>query len=389
MLTSIIKKRVIIAASMSGGAEAVAPLCDRLRERGDEVHIVSYGAATASFNTFNLTPNTPLTSISSDSVGQIMASFNPTHIITGTQVQDKNHPLTLEQMFWQMGRKNQISSVAVLDTWVNYLERFSNINFDMPQLSIRSPLIHLPSLIAVPDEFAQREMVALGFSENLLRTSGNPYFEYFATKFAQLSPNTRDELLLKPVFGNFSKDGKLVVFFSDTSDGYEDIGFTEKSVLASFMRILDTVAQSTNQPINLIVRPHPFRGNEAKGAFDSYDPTVIRKVLHNPITARGTDPVNFYSMDQLLASVDLVVGTFNNPLETAKIVGKTVLSYVPNMAAKYRFQEYLNDQGLTTRVNSEADLSSVLSRAITIGLSQKKMTAANDSINRVIALLDE
>jgi len=195
-------------------------------------------------------------------------------------------------------------------------------------------------------------------------------------------------VLAKPVFAaaGFSTDAKTIVFMSDSQANYPDLGFTEKSVLQSFLRVMDELARKTGMKFNIIVRPHPFRNQDAGEAFD-FETSAIRKALHNPVTAKGLEPKNDYSMEQLLATADLVVGTFNNPLITAKIVGNPVINYVPGINPRYGFQAFLTEQGLTTRVTEEEKLGAVITGLLGGTIIQKTMQTVRGATEAVIKLL--
>ncbi|MFA5412723.1 MAG: hypothetical protein WC350_05250 [Candidatus Micrarchaeia archaeon] len=379
-------KRILIAASMNGGAEAVAPVANRLSDKGIQCRVLLHGAAEKNARDFKAAD--VLAAVSIKGCREIVARYKPTAILTGTQVQDKDHPRTLEQLLWQAGREAGAKTVAVMDTWGNEVQRFSDLDVSSPTplSAIAAPLARTPRIITVLDAYQEKIMLGLGFQPETLRVTGNPYFEKVAAEFARLSPATREALLAKPVFSPLGKSGKIVVFMSDSMSDYPDMGFTETSVLQSFLRAVDELARTTGMAINVIVRPHPFRNQDAAGAFNCETPG-IRKVLHNPVSARGSEPQNDYTMEQLLHAADLVVGTFNNPLITAKICGRPVVHYLPGINPKYDFQQFMSDQGLSTRVAQEGMLSVVLEGILRGRISQKSMGSVEGAIDRVIALL--
>ena len=388
-----IPERILVVASMNAGAEAVSPVAEKLREKGAKVKILSYRAATSSFKAMGVKPDRILEKDSyvRDAIKELSA-FQPTSVLTGTQIQDEEHPLTLEQVLWRTSAGINIESVAILDTWGNYVERFSDLK-PLPggnKLTIKkgTELKYLPDKIAIIDEFAKKEMLALGFPEAVLEITGSPYFEHVLTEAEKLAPETRAQLLSKPVFSEFDKDGKLIVFMSDDIEGfYPDIGFTEKSVLQSFLKVMDEITAAAGAKLNVIVRPHPFRNENAREAYEC-ETSNIAKVFHNPITARGEDSDNEYSMEELLHSADLVVGTFNNPLITAKLMGKTVLSYQPGLNEKYNFQHYLHEQDLVTKITEEGKLGGTVLDLLSGDVIQKTMEAAKGATDRIIRLLD-
>ncbi len=93
-------------------------------------------------------------------------------------------------------------------------------------------------------------------------------------------------------------------------------------------------------------------------------------------------------MTELLAAADLVVGTFNNPLIEAKVLGKPVISFQPGLNPKYKFLEFLIDTGAVTLVTHEQHLSVLIAAASEGAIRQENFAAARTgSADNVIALL--
>jgi len=394
-MTTCSRKRILIASSLNAGAEAVAPLVERLMGRGDTVRVLSHRAATATFKSMDIEPDRILENLYAADLVRELTEFEPAIIVTGTQIQRRECPIPLEHSLWWMGSRINNGngflprSIAVMNTWGTELEQFSTLDIrgEVP-LRIMEKMAWAPDQIAVLDEYQMQKMLALGFDRKKLVITGNPYFEHVETQIAGLSPNTRAELLAKPVFSGFHKNGTLLVFISDDMSPFPDITFTEKDVLQSFLKTVDRLAEETGMKINLIVRPHPFRNANAQDAFDCETPH-IRKVLHNPVSAKGGKPKNNYSMEQLLTSVDLVVGTLNNPLITAKIIGRPVIHYLPGVGTDYEFQKFLSDQGMSTRVTRESDLGTAIQCILDGRIVQKPLEAGKDAIENVIRLIDQ
>ncbi len=387
--------RVLAVSSMNGGAEAIAPVIKRLRERDCNVHVLAHRAAGMTFKNMGVAHEHiegGLNEMASAFISTHMG-FAPDLILMGTQIQDRENVLPIEHFAARVA--GRIPTLAVLDTWGNYVERFSELDLsaEKPPFPIAAggKLVNLPTRIAVMDGYARNRMRWLGSIDlDTLIVTGNPYFEHVALQFAQLPATTRQDVLAKPVFSAFNKDpdAKLVVFMSDSMSDYPDIGFTEQTVLASFMRVLDEISKQTGMPINLIVRPHPFRTAGAAEAYASFTPTSVRAVMHNPVSARGNDPVNDYTMEQLLASADLVVGTFNNPLITAKVVGKPVINYLPGLTSpKYDFQGFMSEQGLSTNAVNEIQLANAVAGIFSGQIVQKSMDSVHGAIDNVTQLV--
>ena len=378
------QKRILVAASMNAGAEAVSPVAKKLSGMSNiKVYVLSNKAGLKSFQAMGIKPYLDLQTVSMEDCKKALVAFNPTSILTGTQLQDKKGELTFEQMLWTLAKERNIPSVAVMDTWENHFERFCDLDFSSGKREITSALKYLPDKIAVLDEYAKAKMLEDGFEPEIIEVTGSPYYEHVLKEAEKLTPETRKQFLERPIFSEFDKDAKTIVFMSDSIESaYPDIGYTEKEVLQSFLEVLDGMLRK----VNVIVRPHPFRNENARDAYEC-ETTGIAKVFHNPITAKGEDPENEYSMEELLYSVDLVVGTFNNPLITAKLMGKPVISYQPDLNKEYNFQHYLHDQGLVTKVTNEDQLVWAVMDLLDGAIIQKTMEAARGATDRIIKLL--
>lgn len=373
---------------MNGGAEAVSPVVKRLREGGAQVRVLSYRAATDSFRAMGIEPDRILENASSRNCRAEIGQFGPDTLLTGTQLQDEEHERTLEQALWATSGIARIKSVALVDSWDCLAERFRDLDPDEAgkMVIVRGGPARIPSVIALPGEMAREELIAAGLPTERLVVTGNPYFEHVLNEAANLPPETRKTLLEKPVFSTFKYGGKLIVFMSDQMDAYPDLGFTEKGVLGQFLQAIDELAESEGMKINVIVRPHPFRKEGAQEAF-AVDTRNIAKVLHNPISARGNDPENEYTMEELLKAADIVAGTFNNPLITAAIMGVPVIQFLPGMDRKYRFQEFLAKEGCAARLDDSVQVKDLVKALFSKRFSLRPLGAAEGATDRVIEQL--
>ena len=327
-MTNLKGKKLVFAASMNGGAAALAPVIRNLHTNHVGVSTLSSDAVSKTFDSAGVKHEVLPNSISDASLRTAVLNADPDIIVTGTQIQSKASPLTLEQRLWKITHDLGIQSVALLDACSNTVERFSELDTstDAEVGPILRQVVLLPTSIAVLDEVQKQSMVAQGFDASMLIVTGSPDLETTFETVMKLSPATRQELLSKPVFASFNKDpnAKFVVLLSDSFDK-ATWGFDEKGVMEDVLKALALASVSIGK-INLLVRPHPFRSQDAKAAFDSIDTNTtlngssrLAKVLHNPVSARGSDPANDYDLDSLLYFADVVIGTCNNPLVNAAI----------------------------------------------------------------------
>ncbi|MFH2023095.1 MAG: hypothetical protein ABIJ10_02160 [Candidatus Micrarchaeota archaeon] len=373
-------RRTLIVASMNGSVNELqmAAKDPRLGNR----KVLSHGAATTSFRYYGIEPDSIVERNSAQTVRQELGG-RTSAILTGTQVQDKQNLWTIEQRFWR-AVEGRIRTIAVLDAMDNLKERFAMMTArpDGKIIIARNFELILPTAIAVPSEEIKQRMVELGFPTDRLYAIGSPGAEYQIQRrdeFLACSAETRRKILAMPAYSSFFQDenAKLVVWLSDSMNVYPDIGFDEKSVMQEFLGVLDNVAKSTGLKINVIVRPHPFRKDDAQKAFDSCtsESGTVRAVLHNPIS-NSDDKKNFYTMEELFAALrtdDILAGTFNLPIEEASRSGWPMqkLSFVPEIAEKYKFQQELVDRGIVSRAINMDMLAQLLNSALTKGLEQQ------------------
>lgn len=408
-MSNLKNKRILFAASMNGGAAVLSPVIKRLQQLPEEqrpsIRVFSQFAAPKTFDAMGVTHE----EISEKSFAyHRIREFNPDIIVTGTQVQSMKLPDPLDQNAWNSGRILKVPTLAVLDTRANVLARFSDLDktkdVDVPPVLRR--LTILPSMIAVFDEIQRNSMVAQGFDPNMLRVTGSSDLEASLEAARWLGGDaTRQRLLERPVFEEFYKDlnTQFVVLLSDSFHKTE-WGFDERDVMEGVLKTLDLISANLSLKINVLVRPHPHRGKDASAIFGSI-PTSERlsKIIHHPATKseidrRNANPENRYSLEELLYSADIVIGTCNNPLVNAAITRTArgddyplVVNYMPDLnPAKGgdESQQFLADLGASTRVTREEELIGVLRRALAGELIQKPYQAAVEATQRVIGLIE-
>lgn len=396
-----VPKRVLVVASMNGAGEAVAPVVHELRKRGSEVFVVSYGGATQSFKKFGIEPEKTITPVDRERgnagkeewavatdlvIKMAMKEFKPTSILTGTNIQDNYHDDVVDHITYQIAKNRGILVVSVLDSWGSYSARFSDLRLPLSsdKLEIATPFMHMPDRIAIMDGYAMEKMLAEGFDPRLLVVTGQPYFEYVAEVGKRMPPDMKQRIYAKPAFSHFDPEGKLIVFISDVvSNYYPQIGYTEYDVLQEFLYAANALV-THGQKVNVIVRPHPFRPGRDKNAYEeTHVPLLIGKAFHNPTNKE--DP-NYYTIEELLRAADLVVGTFNHPLFTARCLGTPVISYQPGLQGA-DFQAVTNERGITTLVTDEKEIELVMMKILAGIIVQNQMEFLEGATDRVIELL--
>src|SRR6266568_3138190 len=112
--------RAVLMARDAGPAAAIAPVARALIERGEPPTIIGYDRAATAFAAKVLPqvgfPEDP----TPDQVARMLEREHATVLLTGTSLQVED-----DRVFWAGGEAAGVRSIALLDHWVNYAERFT------------------------------------------------------------------------------------------------------------------------------------------------------------------------------------------------------------------------------------------------------------------------
>jgi len=316
-----------------GGAAAVAPVADLLRKDGNlDLRIALGRYATETFRRrglqFRELVAVPTTEEARDDLGASGARV----LLTGTSVGSQEP----EKPYLAAARALGVPTIAVIDFWTAYRERFTDA---------AGTLRFVPDRLAVPDERARDEMVALGFPPAAIVVTGPPQYEDLV--LAKTSFTTADRAKMRASIGAAPDD--LVVLFASApvAESYgERFGFTEYSVATLVVRILDELVSSRGRQIVLAMRAHP-RERRAP-------PVVARRC--RVVEASGSDAWRW-----ILAS-DLVAGMFSALLVEACYLGMITISLMPGLRRPDPLPT--NRTGLSLPVYREEGAYRMLERAL-------------------------
>ncbi|MDE2001764.1 MAG: CDP-glycerol glycerophosphotransferase family protein [Patescibacteria group bacterium] len=288
-------KTVLFAAHDVGGGNAIMPLVHALSGRqGYAVRCLIGGPSKALFHKEGI-PYVDADALDMKTLLARAKKDRPDILVSGTSAQT-----AFEKKLIPPLRNAGVKTIAVLDFWAHYRERFS---------SPRKPLAYMPDVICVPDVRARREMIADGFPSSRLAITGNPYFDSFSKMRNKKAEQRR-----------------TILFVSQpTSDRVKEFGFQEFRVLEDLL----AATRDLKGDYTVVIRPHP---KEAEGKFKSYRAKDVVIDESSPI-------------EKLLARAGLVVGMNSMVLYQAAVAGKKVISYQPGL----KTQDYLpsNAAGLS------------------------------------------
>jgi len=299
------RKPILVIAGDAGGAAALLPVISALANRRHDLHVLAYGAASQIWLKAGLAyRELPASNVNP---GKILRQLTPGLLLTGTSM----NGIDWEKQFISAARREAVPSLALLDFWSNYRERFSD---DSGRLQ------YLPGRIAVMDETARAQMIALGFGADGLVVTGQPAFDCLAAVRRRATVEFRNNLRSSL---NLSHE-KAVLFCSQPITrlyGAHEaeprfIGYTEDSVLRALTTALESLAAKRPQSITLLIRPHPQETD--------YKAPLPR----NGVEIRlATQPDEL----EIALAVDVVVGMRSILLLKAALLGCKVLSFQPGL----------------------------------------------------------
>lgn len=325
---------VLAAAQDPGGARALGPVIRALHAaHARQVAVVSRGYATGVFASDG---------IASDIVGSddaLDAAVRAARVVvTGTASSRPGDPMPLDQAAWIAARAAGVRSLAVLDSWQNHPERFSapgSTAFDI-----------LPDRIAVMDDETAVELRQEGVPPDRIVVTGQPYLDQYAQAAAACT--CRRDGSAPVVLYVADPAGERHI--PDYHPGYRlqaPGDHTRNTVVVHYLaEMLARLAPGAT----VIVRPHPKSEPDEFVRFERHPGPIAIRVDGTPSPADA------------IAGADIVVGLMALTLVEAYLVGRRVISVVPQAAEEG--QLILNRRGLIQPVRSVAELEAALAASL-------------------------
>ena len=289
-------KSIVVVARQAGSANAFIPLFREFWKSNIQVHTFAFTHVHKLFS------NNKIDAILIEEFDASL--FNsiprPSLLLTGTSEYADE-----DARFWQWAKSRGIPSLAFVDSWVSYWQRFTPSGALEKKFSLR------PDLIAVIDQFMYDRMVGSGCDEKLLIITGNPAFDCLP----QYVPREK-----KDVVDIYGEDYVLFIGepFNKRLLGGEEkdvLGYTEAEVLKV---AADALQMMEGEKYKLVFRPHPRGGctGDVQAMIDGHSNIVV-------------DAGIFNSRD-LVACAKAVVGMTSMLLYEASLMGVPAISIQPN-----------------------------------------------------------
>jgi len=222
----------------------------------------------------------------------------------------------LERKALHLAKGLGIRSIAIIDHWVNFRERFVENKKSLAQMPKLGDE-YLPNEIWVSDDDAYKIAVQDGFKPDILHRIGNYYLEEIISNF----PNTAL---------NKQRTGKTLLYicepvFDDMQFLYADgniLGYNEYELITELLKSASRLKGTIE---SIILRLHP---NEEWGKYDS----IINSIPVNIEIEKSSYLKNQIEAD--CARADYVAGVESMALVIALSMHKKVFSCLPKNAKK-------------------------------------------------------
>lgn len=326
--------KILAAARDVGGANAIVPVLTHLALRRDcSVACVGYGQSETIFarEHLNAVPASAYGEVGKtsaelyDLAEHIIEHESPDAVLVGT-----SWGVSLDKELVAAANARDVFTMAVLDTWSYYRERFISLD----DLRLR----YLPRLIAVMDETARAEATAAGVPADRLVITGQPHFDEVVV---QLSSESIRQAAAK-WRERWSAGAECLVLFASEAIARDFPpgslwyrGYTEREALAGLLSVRGDAA--------LVIKLHP------------------QNALSDVSLPDGTERV-WLAQDEpaleCIVAADLVVGMTSMMLLEAAFAGKPAISYQPGAVGTDQFVG--NKWGITQAVYSREMLRAAL-----------------------------
>jgi len=299
--------KALFVSQDAGGTNATEPVRQELKDRGwDAVRVDASAIGDYA---------------DADSV---LFNHIPDLVVTGTSVQTQEKRNVPDQIMTAGAQVEGVPSIAVLDLWQNYVERFSDLWVKgeySPKFTASRRFAFMPDKIAVMDILANNRMVEGGFDSKRLAVTGNPHFDTLPGVQSAYTEAQRQEL--REHF-RVRDDQELYVFASQpikTVFGNK-YGFDEHDALRTYLEGLSLVGGEGERVI--LVKPHPSSKREDPRALEAIAAEFPKEGV---IVYPGTD----YNTQKAVLSSDFTATPFSTTFYEALVWGKPVVAVQPGV----------------------------------------------------------
>lgn len=317
-------KKILAVGGMTGSCNAIIPVVKELSKESDlELVVVSCEkTAERAFTKEKVPYRTQIyyvdSSVSTNLMHNIINEEKPQLVLTGASFQTFQSVDVADQVVRYIARELNIPSIALMDSWMTEVERFSDV-YDKENGRYK----FMANMIGVLDKIGKARMIEKGFSEEKLRIVGNPTFDSLAKFAEEWKPKVsevREELGLQ-------ENDVVVLYASDIASDLKDQGwgFTDLECLEVLLKGINKLGDSREKVV-LYIKKHP---REKQENFD-----LLLNLTQKYDVRHFTKS---YDTKKAVLAADLAVAPASTVLIEATLMGVNALSLQPGSLKKEEF----------------------------------------------------
>lgn len=319
------RKRVLALSKDHGSAQTIVPVVAALKEKKHAVSLLlpngCNAVATMSGLACEALDDQAFSFAPETYIAEVFDEANVALLLTGSSLAIGGRPETPEQYAIREARRRNIPSVAVLDYWGMYEERFCSNNGSVDHTL-------LPDVLCALDQRCREDLLRLGVPTDRVVITHNPWLDSVVRHSYRPPPPSKLQNNL----------GWRVVFVSQPLKKYRQAGrpSLQHKLLESLVNALPHVGFH-----RVLVWKHPAELVEqwqSCGRFNSANVEVCLTEERSPT---------------LLAHVDLVVSVHSTTAFEALHLGTPCLSLRMGLPVP---QLYIDELGLSKTINSQEEL---------------------------------
>lgn len=339
------KKKVLATSWHPGGMNAIAPVIQELtKEEKADIVAIAHQFSEKVLKERNIQYRTisdyNLNDVSISSMNRLLETESPNLILTGTSTQDDKNKDVIEQTITLAARQINIASLAVLDFWGSYSERFNDIYSN-------EKFRFLPAKIAIMDEFAKRDMLEEGFSEEILVITGNPHFDSLESKARNFTEEEKQKIRRQ-----ISLESDLLIFYAANAMKHNNLGYWDLDNIHLLKGVLDELPQEKKDKICLVAKLHPRLPEEDLNEIKYY-------IEHQPNIRLVTD----INPQELVLASDLTLTPFSTVGIEAVYMRRPCISIQPGLKGT-DYLSVLTKNNIIPFGHTFEDCKSLVKRAI-------------------------
>lgn len=314
-------RRTLAVCHDAGGARTLIPVANELKHRGMPIKVVTAGPSIPIWRKecSSLSAVEVSDSMTVPEAVQLLKEYEPDTLLSASGLYNQ-----IEHTFRLAAQTLHIRSLAVLDSWLNYGERFQ-------REANGAAVICRPDTVCVIDVLSYQGLLSAGFTSGQLVLTGPPNIEATVRFCRSVSPQQREFWRAEQ---GLSTDDFVITFFSDPfyigangehfegpgaligPKGKSLFGYTSIEILTAVLEDLEEACKEARRSCKMIIKPHPAEYAECLRSV--VDLTRI-SWLDVSVRAGG-------NAAQWIVMADVLMGMMTIALLEAALVGKPSLS---------------------------------------------------------------